>query len=441
MDELIPKRYEVAPGVTLFAAQTDKFKIGSCSVLSVLPIEENAWMNTLLSGVLRRGTQQSPSLSALSRRCDVLWGTDVTVRNFCVGDSLVMGLSADYLDEAYLPHGEALGDEVLSLLHEMLFCPLTDEDGVLCRRHVESEKEHRIDRIRAVKNNPRSYASDRFRELMHRDTPYGTAFVSDEERVRRVTASELTAYYHDLIAALPLTFFYIGSRAPEEVLDSIRRIFKAELNTSGSDRPRGIAPLPLGREHVATEEARPVSQGHLWMGFCTGITLTDDDYYAVAVYNELLGGGASFSKLFANVREKLGLCYQCSSEYSNARGSITVSCALSSVNRARAEEEILSQIESIRRGEFTDEELDAARRSMTGNYRQIEDNPQALEGYYFRRSLADFRATPHACIERFSRIGREDILRVAAAMHLDTVYFLDGTARDGEGEEDTDADD
>ncbi len=441
MNELIPQRYEVVPGVTLFFAQTDKFKTGMLSVLSVLPIDtERAWMNLLLMGVLRRGTKSSPSLSALSRRCDVLWGTDVNVRNFCVGDSLVMGLSADFLDKAFLPRGEDLLPRVTELLQELLFSPLTDEDGLLCHRHVESEKENRIDRIRAVKNNPRSHAADRFRELMHRETPYAAAFVSDEERVRALTAETLTAYWRELTASLPMTFFYVGSSEAEEVLETLRSTFGDALLRARTRTPHPDARLSTTRSEVRTDEERAVSQGHLWMGFCTGITLTDDEYYAAAVYNELLGG-ASFSKLFANVREKLGLCYHCGSEYSNARGSITVSCALSSANRSRAEKEILSQIEDLRRGRFTDEELDAARRSMMSNYRQIEDNPQALEGYYFRRSLADFRATPYACIEGFARVEREDVLRVASRMHLDTVYFLDGTARDGDGEEDVDADD
>ena len=56
------------------------------------------------------------------------------------------------------------------------------------------------------------------------------------------------------------------------------------------------------------EERQNLNQGKLSMGFRTKTRYGDDDYYALMVYNGILGGGAH-SKLFSNVREKASLAY------------------------------------------------------------------------------------------------------------------------------------
>ena len=72
---MIPNIYPAGRAATLYTAETDRFKTGLFSVLSTLPItRENAVFAPLLLSVLRRGTQQYPTLSDISRRLDWLWG-------------------------------------------------------------------------------------------------------------------------------------------------------------------------------------------------------------------------------------------------------------------------------------------------------------------------------------------------------------------------------
>ena len=167
------------------------------------------------------------------------------------------------------------------------------------------------------------------------------------------------------------------------------------------------------------------------MGFRTGVSVTDRDFYACTLFNELLGT-SPVSKLFVNVRERLSLCYSCHSVYNAYKGAITVACGLENANRERAEEEILRQIQAIADGEITDEEWTAARQSLENAYRQLEDSPAALESFYFGRALAGVSATTAQSRASFEAVAREDVIAIARGIRCDTVFFLRQT---GDGEE------
>ena len=71
------------------------------------------------------------------------------------------------------------------------------------------------------------------------------------------------------------------------------------------------------------DEDMPVNQGKLVIGMRSGVTLHDPDYPAMLMFNEIFGGGVT-SKLFMNVREKMSLCYYCSSSYTSVTGCMMV---------------------------------------------------------------------------------------------------------------------
>ena len=79
-----------------------------------------------------------------------------------------------------------------------------------------------------------------------------------------------------------------------------------------SARCRARRPMPRRRCRCAYvggdgREARVLEQAHLVLG-CEGIGYRDPDYYALAVYSTLFGGGMS-SRLFQRIREERGLVY------------------------------------------------------------------------------------------------------------------------------------
>ena len=139
-----------------------------------------------------------------------------------------------------------------------------------------------------------------------------------------------------------------------------------------------------------------------------------------------------------NVREKLSLCYYASSFVDRLKGVMFVSSGIEFGNFDSAKLEILAQLDAVRTGDFTDEELNSARRAMASDLRSMTDSPGALEDFYLTQALLGLDYGPADMALLCGEVTREDILSVAAGTELDTVYFLRAPKCDEEAETEDD---
>ena len=94
-----------------------------------------------------------------------------------------------------------------------------------------------------------------------------------------------------------------------------------------------------------------------------GMTYDMDNYAAIKVMTAIFGSG-TFSKLFMNVREKLSLCYYCSARLINSKGIIAVQSGVETENIEKALEAIRNELNQVRLGNFSDEDINAAKLSL-----------------------------------------------------------------------------
>lgn len=147
----LPVYSELLPGVTQGVCSTDKFKVGRFSLSFLLPLDIEATpVRTLLFSVLRRGCEAYPTLTHINRRLDELYATPYHVNNASCGAYQHFGFTVELLGEDYLPDGTDLTAHVLSLMKQMLFHPLTEQDGnfqCFQRLGTESQCNGRADKI------------------------------------------------------------------------------------------------------------------------------------------------------------------------------------------------------------------------------------------------------------------------------------------------------
>ena len=134
----------------------------------------------------------------------------------------------------------------------------------------------------------------------------------------------------------------------------------------------------------------------------------------------------------------MSLCYYCSSSFNVYSGDVIVSSGVEVKNREKAESEILNQLEDIRHGMISDHEIFAAKKSLENSYRQLFDNPLDMQSFYGTRSIFGITSTIEETIEKIQKTTKDDIVDIAMGATLDTVFFVEGTAIDGEGETDYD---
>ncbi|MBE6529829.1 MAG: insulinase family protein [Ruminococcaceae bacterium] len=429
--------FPITSRAKLYALSIDRFKTSRLSLVSVLPqTRKTAVLCPLLLSVLTQGCEGYPSFEAISCRADELWGSLLRPQDQLWGERRVFGLSVSFIDPAYLPGNAALLGELVDLIRRILFFPLTDETGLLPEKAVEIAKKRQCDSIRSLISSPRRFASEHAEAFFFGDRPCGIPDYGSEEETNAVTPAELTAFWKDWRKTAFLSCFYVGASDPLAVAEVLKAAFgKTAVGKAEKAPPFLVSNAPVAAAEVRRmEEPFPIEQGHLIFGFQTGGKPSfGRRQAAMQLANELLGG-APTSLLFMNVREKLSLCYSVSSLYSPFRSALFIKCALDPDNRETAENEILHQVDRLKKGDFTDAELESARNSLLFAYRTISDDSDNMERAFLRRVLTPDGKTPEEMIVEIQSVTRREVLRAANLLSLETVYFLRGTQKEGQHE-------
>ncbi len=418
-----PTIYPVGDRARLLAIRTDRFKSELLAVQFAIPTAaETAQNHALFFELLRRGTERYPTKALFYRHLDDLYSTAITPYNRRAGDMQILGVTADFLGARFVGGGEGLLPQVTELMAELLYRPFAPE-GHFHTPYVESEKKNLRDAIRARINAPRAYARSRCRALLCEGEPYAQSLIGEESTVDAITPETLTAAWHTLLSTVAPTFFYIGNSDPARVAELLAKEFDTAKGNLPTLQTRVL--LPTGSVKRATEQM-PLCQGKLAIGYRTDVTLSHPLSPAMVMVNEIFGGSAA-SKLFLNVRERRSLCYHCSSSLDLYKGVMFAASGMKVENREVTEAAIRAEFDAIVRGDISETEFDAARRSITNAYRQMYDNPAALFGFYMGRALGGISETVESRREALMRVGREEVIEAASRMREGAVFFLEGT--------------
>lgn len=431
-------RTEIIPGVWLTALQSDKFKTGCLSINLLTQLErEHASLNALIPFVLLRGTNRHPDMQSLACELDSLYGSCIEPVVRRIGEIQSVGFFASFPDERFLPDGSGITRSVASLMAELMLYPNT-KGGLLLPEYVESEKEKLLELIRSSVNEKRSYALRRLLEQMCCYEDFATPRYGTEDCAEGIYYRRLTKHYRELISTSPVEIFYCGSRPADELCD----IFSDVLCTM----PRGEINYDIGtdiRMNSVEENVREftdemaVTQGKLCMGFRLGECMEEPDLPSIYVFNAMFGGGVT-SKLFANVREKMSLCYYAASLADTHKGLLIADSGIDGDKATVVRDEILRQLEAIKNGDFTESELGAAKSCVASDLRAAMDSQGALEGFYLANVIDGIDCDPTELAQLAEEVMAEDVIAIARSTVLDAVYFLRPSGKEGENDENQD---
>ena len=420
-------RTELMPGVFLSHLRSDKFKTACMSVTLLTQLRrETAAMNAVIPFVLRRGTTRYSDMEQLSRRMDELYGAAVEPVVRRIGEIQCIGFYGSFPEPDYLPGGEALLGDTCALMAQLLLDPVT-RGGLLLPQYVDSEREKLLDIIRSRMHDKRSYALTRCIEEMCCYEDFAVSRFGSESEAENIHYKKLTRHYRELIQTCPVEIFYCGKTDFKAVSAAMRDAFSA--------MPRGEIDYDIGtdlrmnavEDHIRfVEEEMDVTQGKLVLGFRLGECMEEPDIPALYVFNAVYGSGAT-SKLFMNVREKLSLCYYASSAVYLHKGIMLVSSGIEFDKLDAARDEILAQLDSVRRGEITDDELRSAKKSVASDLRAVQDSIGELEGFYLSQALDGLDYGPAELAALAEDVTKEDVQAIAESIECDLIYFLKGS--------------
>ncbi len=413
-------RQKLMDRVYLTCIPSEKFKTSFLSAQIAAPLEkETAGCNALMVNVLSRGTVRCPDMASIGRELDLLYGArlEPTVRK--KGENQLFGFVASCIDDRFLPKGEKLLEKLTDLLGEFFCMPVT-RGGRLLEAYVESERENLADMIRSDINDKRAYAARRLLEEMCAGERYGLRRMGSAGDVENISLQRLNRHYRETLPKGRLELFYCGSAPEKRVAGAFARAFAA-LPRQGALEPVQTIRRPAREPCRVVTEELDVGQGKLCIGCRTDCT----DMAAAMLMNAMFGG-ATTSKLFVNVRERLSLCYYADSAYHRLKGLVTVSSGIEFQNYGRAVEEILRQLEALRRGDWEDWEIEGARQSLVNSLRTMEDSAGSMEDFVMGQAAAGSDETIPGLIAALAEVTPERVRAAAESVKPDTIYFLKG---------------
>lgn len=409
----------VDDGVKLLSLPDSRFKTKRAAVSFYVPLHaESAAAMAILPYLLSHSCREYPNVTLLNERLASLYGAKLFGSVERLGESQVLTISVFAIGDEYTPDNEPLSRECMSLLRALLFDPVL-EDGCFPASSIEQEKRCLTELIEAEQNDKHTYARNRCEQIMCESEGYGINKYGTVQTVTALSPADVTAAWKTLLKTARVCLSFLGMESDgtlEEAFQAYGRTQPVSCRTQVMEKAETVKEVT---------DRLPVNQAKLVMGFRTGTAEPDPAVMATRMMVALLGGTAH-SKFFLNVREKLHLCYYCSSRLDRHKGIMLVESGIEQENFEKAKAEILRQIEAVQAGDFTDEELSATVMSIQNSFRTVSDRVTGIATWYENQYFDDTLVTPEESADAAGKVTREEVVAAAKRLTLDTIYLLTG---------------
>jgi predicted Zn-dependent peptidase len=212
---------------------------------------------------------------------------------------------------------------------------------------TEIEKERRviIKEIKMGKDSPSQWVNVLIDDLLWPNHPLGRDVAGSKESVSAITGDRMLGYLHNQYLPGNSVVAVAGNIQHDEVLDAVSQALGDW--TSQPERPGYLAYKPELAQRLQVE-TRDIEQAHLCLAL-PGLSLLHPRRFAADLFNIILGGGMS-SRLFTEIRDKLGLAYSIHSyaEHFLDSGSVTVYAGVEPKNLKTAIKAILEQLAELK---------------------------------------------------------------------------------------------
>lgn len=418
MNNIINRR-KIADGV-YFSSITDKrYKKNLISVaFSTQLSEDTATENVIVPVLLTKCNSKLPTYKAFNNKMSRLYASGIGGTAGRQYDLQTISFGAYYLDDIYALSGEKMTGIMTDILIDCLTSPVT-ENGVFSEKFVELEKKTVIDNIETAINDKRSYAIERAMKTICKGEPASVCSYGTVEKAKLITPDSAYKAYRRMLETMPCEIICTGCSDFEGVAEKFAAAFEKAGRHDIENTTIALSPVKTQTEEVT--ERLTVNQSKLVLGFKSH---SEDD--AALVLLQKIFGGTTSSKLFRNVREKMSLCYYCSAARNDLKGIMLVNSGVENENIEKTKEAVIDQLEEIKNGNFTNEDINFAEMAIKNDFKSVADSAGNVSNWYFDCIRKNDIVTPEEKLGRYLGVSKERIIAAAKSMVLDSVYVLTG---------------
>ncbi len=412
-------RIGINKGINLNLIRTDKFKSNILSFYFTLPLDrEGVTTNALLPLVLKRGTKELETSLKIQRKLEELYGSNLSINVDKKGETQTIRFTIEGPKGSYVNDGKYI-IHMIELLKSIIYDPYL-EKGVFSQQYVEQEKEILKRLIEGKINDKREYAIYRCIEEMCKNEKFSIYPLGYVEDLEEIDSNTLYKNYEKILYQAPVEIFYVGEYDKElesYLIDSFKfpkkNIIEIERESiTGSVQTKNMI-----------YEDMDITQGKLVIGYRTGIPYEDHLYNGLMVASDILGGGPN-SKLFRNVREAESLAYYIGTSIYKYKSIMLIDGGIEFENFEKTIGIIRSQIDAMKSGIFTNEDMDISKKSIKTSMESIYDSAFLISEYFFSKVLTKDSRSLEETIGDIEKVTKEEVIEASNKINADTIYFL-----------------
>ena len=400
---------KVPPGVKLIVSRQPQIPIVSIVVLfrggTLLEPASKAGVAALAAELLQRGTAAHP-------------GDKFATALDAIGAELSVDTSTDMVTVS-LSSLTANLDAALDLLQEVLV------SAAFAPADFAKARAETIASLKASEEDPGFVASRAFLRTLYGTHAYGRVVQGSEATLKTLTREDCVAYWRRISVPKSAAITAAGDVTAADLDARVRRRLGKWLARAQPAPPLDLKlpPQPPGSPLVRID--RPLTQTTILAG-ARGISRLDPDYYALEVFNYVLGGGGFSSRLIDEIRDNRGLAYGVSSAF-DARllpGPFQIHLETKNRTAKQALDLVRKEVADALASGITPKELEDAKAYLTGSYpRRYDTNAEMarfLAATEFYGLGTDYDRVYPAKIRA---VTGQDVLRAARA-HVDPPRFV-----------------
>jgi len=311
-------------------------------------------------------------------------------------------------------------DQSLALFVEMLRSPGFDPGRLqLAKSQILQQMERRNDSAAGIEQRE-------FARLLRGEQHFSTAQIT-KGSLEAVTREDMIAFHEKYYYPANFVFAVSGDFETKDMLARLEKAFGNWPNKS--DKPVPVPkPNYTPKPGVYIVDKKDVNQGRVRMGHL-GTMITNPDHIALSVMNGVLGGGGFTSRIMSRVRSDEGLAYSAGSAFHHGvyyEGSFLAAFQSKSPTVAQAVAIVREEIEKMRTGRITQEELETEKNqvieSFPNRFATASSIASQFASDYYTGLPEEYWQTFR---DRVRALTVEDIQRVAQKyLHPDQLVLL-----------------
>jgi predicted Zn-dependent peptidase len=231
---------------------------------------------------------------------------------------------------------------------------------------IERERAVILEELKMYQDQPQEHVVNLFEEMIWPGHPLGRDIAGTQESVGRITRDEILEFANAHYRLPNLVIGHAGPLAEGHVLEVVRSRLTLPGESNGS--APAIEPPPLDRAKVLVRRQR-TEQAHICLGV-RAWSYMHPDRYVIDLLNTVLGEGMS-SRLFLNIRERLGLAYDVHSFTQKHRdtGYVAVYLGVDPKKAVEAVSAVVAELRTLCESEVLPDELERAKEFTKGRLR------------------------------------------------------------------------